>query len=679
MKKSFKDYAIYFLTLILGVAIFYVFNSIDSQEAMLNVSQSTREIIKLMLTILGGVSVLISFILGFLIVYANNFLIKRRKKEFGIYMTLGMGKGQISRILLIETILIGVISLAVGLGLGIIASQFMSILVAKMFAADMSQFTFVFSQAALIKTVIYFGIMYLVVMIFNAFSISKYKLIDLMNAIKQNEKIKIKNPIISVILFLVSIGMLVYAYMQATAGASTWQSPNKIYELMIVGSLATFLFFWSLSGFILKLVQSSKKLYLKNLNMFVLRQINSKINTTVFSMTVICLMLFVTICVLSSALSLNNSMQRDLKELTPVDITVNKIMDIQPEKTDKQYSQERIEDSKKTIIESLEDLGFNVEQELKDCVEITEYTSEELTLKQSLGTTLPEVKQSFRLLKDDTQEGVLSVSDYNKVARLYGVEELDLKENEYLVLCDYDNMKVLRNKALEVGTELTLNGKQYKPKQKECVSGFIQISAQHINSGIIILPDEAVTGMQREENYLNANYNANTEEGKKEIEEKINQLSNLEKIQNETVVLEANTKIVVYESSRGIGATVIFIGIYLGIIFLIAGAAILALKELSESSDNVQRYAILRKIGADEKMIHRSLFTQIGIFFSIPLLLAIIHSIFGLQFANMILKSMGQQNMLPSIMMTAAVIIAIYGGYFLATYFGSKNMIKPNK
>ena len=111
LKKSIKDYAIYFLTLVLGVAIFYMFNSLDSQQAMLEVSQSTRELIKLMIGMLGIVSVFVSVVLGLLIVYANNFLINRRKKEFGIYMTLGMGKRQISKIILLETIFVGIISL----------------------------------------------------------------------------------------------------------------------------------------------------------------------------------------------------------------------------------------------------------------------------------------------------------------------------------------------------------------------------------------------------------------------------------------------------------------------------------------------------------------------------------------------------------------------------------------
>ena len=197
MKKSFKDYAIYFLTLVLGVAIFYMFNSLDSQQAMLQVSESTREMIQLLVELLGMVSVFIAIILGFLIVYANNFLINRRKREFGIYMILGMGRRQISGIILLETILIGIF-------IGVFASQFMSILVAKLFEANMSEFTFVFSMESCIKTCIYFAVMYIAVIIFNILTISRYKLINLLTAIKKNEKVKIKNPIISILVFIIA-------------------------------------------------------------------------------------------------------------------------------------------------------------------------------------------------------------------------------------------------------------------------------------------------------------------------------------------------------------------------------------------------------------------------------------------------------------------------------------------
>lgn len=678
IKKSFKDYAIYFLTLVLGIAIFYMFNSLDSQQAMLKVSQSTRELIQLMITMLNFVSVIIAVILGLLIVYANNFLIKRRKKEFGIYMTLGMGRRQISKILFIETIFIGIISLAVGLVIGIFASQFMSVLVAKLFEADMSGYTFVFSKDACIKTCMYFAIMYLAVMIFNAFTISRYKLINLLTAIKKNEQIKMKNPIACIIVFIIALATLIFCYYKVTIDANSIMTEEKMLQIILLGIVSTILTFWSLSGFILKIVQSRKKIYLKGTNMFVLRQLHNKINTTVVSMSVICLMLFMTITILSSSLSLRNTMQKDLIEMTPVDVNLYKPAYL-PE-DDEDYTKEAVEDSKIPITQTLENNGFDLNN-LKDIVEIPIYATNDLTWGDTLGSTLEEAKEQFTMLQYDTAERIIKVSDYNKIARLYGQEEYILNDNEYIILCDFDNMKELRDKALAKNEPIEILGKEYYPKYNECKSGYIEMSTSHINTGIILVPDSLdLQDTMTEEMFLAANYNADTKEEKQEIEDILVGVGNSEFILNlkeKDIELDGMSKISLVEASTGIATIVVFIAIYLGIIFLIASSAILALKQLTESSDNKQRYVILRKIGADEKMINKALFRQIGIFFLMPLVFAIIHSIFGIQFVIKLMAVLAsKEELLPSAITTVAVIGIIYALYFIATYFGSKNIIK---
>ena len=324
ISKSIKDYAIYFFTLILGVAIFYVFNAIDDQSVMMKVSSTTAEIIKLMTNVLSGVSVFVSIILAFLIVYASRFLIKRRNKEFGVYLTLGMSKKKISLILFIETLIIGIVSLVVGLGIGFLLSQLMSILVANMFEADLTRFQFVFSPNACIKTLIYFSIMYFVVMIFNTINISKCKLIDLMHSNKKSEKIKLKNPLFCTIVFIISCIALGFAYYQVTGGIEKMTNANSIFAPIGIGAVSTFFVFWSLSGLLLKIFISMKNTYYKGLNSFTLRQFSSKINTMTFSMTIICLMLFITICVLSSAMSMKISMTNNLKKLAPADVQIGK-------------------------------------------------------------------------------------------------------------------------------------------------------------------------------------------------------------------------------------------------------------------------------------------------------------------------------------------------------------------
>lgn len=677
MRKTIKDFAIYFLTLVLGVAIFYMFNSLDSQEAMMQVSSSTRELIKLMITMLGFVSVFVAVILGLLIVYANNFLINRRKKEFGTYMMLGMSKGQISRILLIETIFVGIISLIVGLVIGVFASQFMSVLVGKLFAADMSKFEFVFSKDACIKTCIYFAVMYIAVMIFNTFTISRYKLINLLNASKKNEQIKIKNLWVCILVFVIGVVILGYAYYKVTGGVNELSTADTILPIILMGIVGTILVFWSVSGFILKLVQLRKNIYLKDVNMFVLRQLHNKINTTVVSMSIICLMLFMTITILLSALSLNNTMRKDLEDTTPVDLNLYKTANL-PE--NEKMSKAQIEDSRKTMIQTLEDNGFDMTK-LKDVVEIPIYATNELTWRDTLSPVYDEVKQQFPNLLYETAEEIVKVSDYNKIARLYGNIEYQLKDDEYIILCDFDNMKNLRNKALKADSTITIAGKEYKSKYDECQNGYIYMAGSHINNGIVLVPDSCnLTEDMKEETFLAANYNATTEEEKEEIEKICTGETETEfsKNLNEKVItIDGMTKIAIIESSLGVSTIVLFIAIYLGIIFLIASSAILALKQLTESSDNKQRYAILRKIGADEKMIKGALFKQIGIFFLMPLILAIIHSIFGIQFVMTMMSVLADaKELLPSAIATAVIIGVIYGAYFMATYLGSKNIIK---
>ncbi len=651
IKKSFKDYAIYFLTLILGVAIFYVFNAMDSQEAMMKMNDSKKQILDLMNNLLGGVSVFVSFVLGFLIIYANKFLIKKRKKEFGIYMTLGMGRAHISKILLLETFLIGLISLAVGLLVGVFASQFMSLVVAKMFDADMTEYAFTFSQSALIKTIIYFSIMYLIVMILNVFVVSRYKLIDLLTGGRKNEKIKVKNPFISILIFIISLIILGYAYYQVTENMLSLNL-KMFLTCIVLGIIGTIMFFWSMSGFILKLVQLNKKLYFKNLNMFVLRQINSKINTTVLSMSVICILLFFTITIFSSAMSLNQSIRKDLEELTPMDLQAL------------QYSNEE----SNSVLTDLENSGLQTEN-LKNIVEVAYYRSEEVTVEKGLGQEVAnEYAENFKY-RNQMPEPLMKLSDYNKVAQAYGHKTYTLKDNEYLVVADYDEMIKYHNMALANEVEITLNGQIYEPKYNQIINGFVEMSTNHANTGIFVFPDQALDNSLLSQRLLLADYNANNENAYEKIESQF----------QKTIFpnnLSVMSKTVIYDSSRGLGTIVTFIGLYLGIIFLISSAAILALKELSESSDNKERYQVLRKIGTDEKMINRSLFKQIGIFFLVPLLLAIIHSIFGIKCANIMLAAFGKEDMLNSVMMTAILIIVIYGGYFLVTYFSSKRIIK---
>lgn len=676
IRKSLKDYTVYFFTLILGVAIFYVFNAIDSQSVMLDVRENMMDIIKLINDMLSGVSVFVSCILGFLIIYASRFLIKRRNKEFGIYLTLGMSKRKISAILFFETLLIGIVSLVAGLVIGTILSQFMSVIVANMFDADMTKFKFIFSMKACVKTLIYFAIMYVLVMIFNTFSISRCKLIDLLNAGKKTEKVTMKNPVVCTIVFVIGVGILSYAYWMVTRGVRTLNTFDKIGIPIALGCVATFLIFWSVSGFMIRIFTSIKSVYYKGVNSFVLRQFCSKINTTVFSTTVICIMLFITISVLSAALSMKDSLSKDLDSMCPVDVQLAKYSyDAMSEayatsQNMNEKDREMLEDSKLSIIETLNNSGFDAQKYFKDVVEYNIYNTG-LTVKDTLG----DINTDDYQFMADAIMPVMTIGDYNSVARLYGNSTYELNDDEYIIVADYKNMVMIRNQALKKGIILSVNGKEYKPRYNECKDGFVRIGVQNMNDGILVVPDNAVKPQQVRNMGLSADYRADTKEERYSIE---TQLDNLMKnISFKKSFISWNSRIDLAESSVGLGALVTFIALYLGIIFLISSAAILALRELSDSADNKERYGMLRKLGVDERMIDMALFKQIGIFFAFPLILALIHSVFGIKFINIILATMGMSSMAASIGLTLAFVAVIYGGYFLITYLCSRSIIRP--
>lgn len=660
IRKSLKDYTIYFLTLILGVAIFYVFNALDSQTAMLRVSESTKTIMQLMVVILSGVSVMVAFILGFLIVYANNFLIKRRKKEFAVYMSLGMGKRQISRILLGETMMIGLLSLGIGLGIGICASQFMSILVARMFEADLSAYTFIFSGSATIKTILYFGIMYVTVVLFNAFSVSRCRLIDLFQASKKVESHSLKNSVLSVLVFLLAAGILGYSYYQVTVHYAELNREDTLF-IIALGCIGTFLTFWSLSGFLLNLFKRIKGVYYRGLNVFVLRQVNSNINTAVFSMTVISLLLFVTICVLSAGLAMNHSLRRDLQEMCPRDVNFMKPA------------------SEMSVAQAMEMCGADLSLFAPGYVEVSSYMSPGLTYDTVMGGSREQVEKIFPMIQWNTLERIMGVSEYNKLAEYYGQPVFELPEGSYVVVCTLDAMKEARDIALEQGSPITLGNCELTPLYDTCQEGFFFMNINHAEAGILVVPDSVVRAalgksLFYSEALLTADYAAGSAQEKARSEEIL--LGSFDEEKAMQLQLDGMTKITIYESSVGLASIVTFIAVYLGIIFLIAGAALLALKELAESTDNRQRYAILDKIGADKRMQRRALLGQMGIFFGMPMLVAVIHSIFGIQYAHGLLSMYVEGDLMVSILITALVLLFVYGGYFAATYFGSRRILE---
>lgn len=567
--KSIRDYSIYFFTMILGVAVFYIFNAIETQTAMMEVSQTKAAIIDSMNGIMSGVSIFVSLVLGYLIVYASRFMLKKRKREFGIYLTLGMGRIRLAAMLWLETIWMGLISLAVGLLVGMGISQLMSLIVSNLFQADVSRYEFVISGQAVGKSILYFLLIYLVVMIFNTFSVSRARLAEFITAGRKKEKNFLKKPLLSGLVFLLAVVMLGTAYYNVTTNQQAMTTETDVLIQVFLGIFGTFLVFWSLSGFLMTAAGKFRKLYYRRLNSFVVGELSNKLNSTVMACSVICLLLFMTICLLFSAIARKEYKDQEAAKLAPVSISMSKEM------TDS-----------KSIFDIMEVRGISME-DFQDLISVYTYHLDEVTNYTLIG-------KSYGEEYDNQKAEVMKVGDYNRAARVYHMPEYELEEEEYLIVADQEGAVYIRNRGLADDREITIKGKSYHAKENTCQDGYLQMSYQPQNSGILLVPDSVKLGDEEQyKNYVMGDYRDKSKEFAQEMDQNFAQILNPEQSTYGTV--QVTTQSAIYDDSIGTSAMYIFLGLYLGICFLISGSAVLALKILSDSADSREKYQILQQ------------------------------------------------------------------------------------
>ena len=651
VKKSFKDYTIYFFTLMLAVCIFYTFNSVESQKAMSEITSSGESYVDILSKVISYVSVFIAFILGSLILYANNFLVKKRNKELGIYMTLGMSKNKISKILILETIIVGILSLISGLILGLIFSQGLSILVVKLFGLKMSTYSFVISGKAMIKTVLYFGIMFLLVMIFNSFVISKYKIIDLLTVGRKTEEVKFKSNIVYLITFILCVVSLGIAYKLVLEVGLIGIQDIKFTTSILLGVLGTFLFFFSLSGFILYIVKKNKKIYFKGLNIFIVKQINSKVNTNFISMSVICLMLFMTIGMLSTGFSFKNAIESGLKDSTPYDASANLYIDEGEKAND--------------IQKSLEYIGVKFNKE--DKVVYYDLYTDNKTISEALN-----LNANMRSLMN-----YMKLSDYNKIRALDNQNAIELNKDEVLITSNYANTLEAIQNYVKNNDSIKIENKSYKIKDKKVIEENLKTYFMKNNMITVIVNDDVCDNMALISSNVNVNFvGEGKEKRESDFTNKIYSYKTADTNYDKIGFVLGASRTDIYESNKGITTIVLFIGIYIGIVFLISSMSVLALQQLSEASDSIDRYKSLKRLGASGKDINKTIFIQTLVYFSLPVILAFIHSVIGIKVANDFVSVYNKPDIMGSSLITAGIFMIVYIIYFYITYSGYKNIVK---
>lgn len=659
VKKSFKDYTIYFLTLTFAVCIFYSFNSIGSQSIMADMNKGQTEYVKIMGEMISVISIGVSVILGGLIIYATKFLINRRKKEFGIYMILGMSKRKMSSILFFETLYIGIISLVAGLLLGMLFAQILSIFTAKLFAVQMTKYSFVISPSAILKTILYFGIMYLLVMVFNVFIVSRYKLIDLLCASRKNEKVKTKNAYLSAFLLSLSIIILGYAYYLVNKAGLNFYD-NKFKLSIVLGIIGTALFFYGIASVAFFILQRNKKIYLSGLNIFSVRQISSKFNTNFISMTIICLMLFVTIGTLSTGLSVKNSLEDNLVNQTPFDASM------------------QVFDKNNNIVSPIDTLKkSNYDLESNSKYVIIKMYEQDVSSKELLGKyAITDDEKQILNLKVFEKVNMFKLSEYNEMRKLKGEEAINLKKDEVLISSNYEPLKKILKDFIEKENSIKIGDKELKIKEKKIQTEAFSTSPTSDVIFSLIVPDDLVKGLKISDQILDLNFaGSNKEQAKKELTTILNNFAyDIGDTKNVDYIIQGVTREMAYDASRGLSAIILFVAVYMGIVFLLASAAVLALQQLSQCNESIERYKSLRKIGATKIMINKSIFKQVAIFFAMPLILSIVHSYVGINVVNNYLMVLGSANQLKSILVTTLIMAIVYGGYLYATYIAYRNI-----
>lgn len=660
VKKSFKDYTIYFLTLTFAVCIFYSFNSIGSQSIMADMTSGQASYVRLMEQLISIVSISVSVILGGLIIYATNFLINRRKKEFGIYMILGMSKRNMSKILFFETLYIGILSLVAGLALGMILAQILSVFTAKLFMIEMVKYSFVISKYAILKTIFYFGIMYILVILFNVVVVSRYKLINLLSASRKNETVKIRSTTIGALTLIISIITLGTAYYLINKCGLNFID-NRFKVSIILGILGTLLFFYGIASVILSLIKKNKNVYLNSLNSFTLSQISSKFNTNFISMTIICLMLFVTIGTLTSGLNVKNSMENSLEKCTPFDASISVFY--------------KGKNSTGSSEEAIKELGYVLGE--NDSYSIIREYEYNMSLKDLLNDYfINEDLKTFLEGPVFDKITLISISEYNNMRKLRREPQVELKENEFLVASNYEFLKETIEAFVKNTDVINIENKELHLKDKKIIDESFATTSNATTLFNLIVPDEFVKNLNVSEEVVNLNFNKDYENSaKNDISNILNDFRyNSSKYEKLDFSIYGQTREMAIEDSRGLSTLVLFIAVYIGIVFLLSSAAVLAIQQLSQCSDSVEKYISLRKIGATKKIINKSIFTQVITFFALPLALAVIHSVVGIHVVNNYVSALGVTNLFKPTLITIIIMIIVYGGYFYATYISYKNI-----
>lgn len=718
VRRAGRDYLVYLLTLTLGVTVFYAFNTISMQVDIAGIDE--EGLVQVMGSMLGDLTYFLAGVMAFLMVYANNFIMKRRKKEFGLYQVLGMGRGRVATIMALETVIVSVVAFVAGIVLGVGLSQLMTFFTASLFKTQIANFHFFFSMHAFNLTLACMLVMFVLTLLLNLRAVRRTKLIELMGAERRNESIKTRNPWIAIAIFAVGAVLVGVAYYRLLRdGFPLTATDSKLQEAMnqfgittAMVTVGTFALFWGLSGMLIKLLQSLRGVYWRGLNMFTVRQLAAKVNTVCFSMGVIAMLLFLAITSVTCGMSIANVMNENLERYNPVDVSQTYVY-YTPDTLDyykgyKGYANPS-EADRMVLADTTVDLypawhgkgkSAGNDDETGKKVDIADVAGEHVQIDSYLsypfGGSNPSVTPSemCKIMGEKLPKAfggsnadtmglfVTPASQYNKLRQMMGEEPVHIGRDQYLLTCDMGGELVdLYTKYMAGGHTLTLGGHTLKPatdKSDEDTAA-IANSAMGSNPGTVVVADELLSqlNLQPYSSSLLVNYKQGMDTTEADESIKYTVLDNLLVDGKEPgswgIFI---TRSEMYTQAAQMNGMISYLAIYIGCVLVVACAAILSIQQLSNVADGSRSYRVLAQIGCDDRQIRHSVMAQQAVFFLFPLAVGLAHSFVALKVIIELVSTFGNMSIGGTVGLTCAIFLAAYSGYFLVTYLMSTGMVQ---
>jgi len=626
----------YILSTIFTIASFYILTSLSLGKNLDKLPQG----ISATKQVLGFGVIVIAIFSAIFLFYTYSFLIKRRVREFGLYSVLGMTKKQIARILILETIFIAVITLVFGLAFGLLFDKLMLLVLLKLFTAGVS-FGFVITPIAVFLTILLFGGIFFLLLIYTVVKISRLKIVALLKEENNGER----EPKARLILAILGLGLTGYGYYLA----QTIQNPIKAITMFFIAVLAvifgTYLIFMAVSITVLKLMKNNKTFYYKPKNFISVSGLLYRMKRNAVGLANICILSTMVLVTMGTTSALYAGSEEAYNTRFPRDIIVNGY----------RSTEGKLAEIEKNVKKATQDAGV----EAKDLVSYNMLN----VVGHLNGTEINYVSEftgSFDKIKSIV---VLELKDYNKVSK----EQKTLNTGETLLFID--------KKGKYEANEITVQGVNLKIKEKLTdFPGALGTAAANImDTYYVVVKDNA--DVKKIESALKKKLNISDGEGEifnyvglnisdKSKEAKvIENFKQLEKEGNINIEGKAENE----TNFKGFYASFLFIGVFISMIFVVSQVVIMYYKQISEGYEDKGKFGIMRKVGLTDKQIKQSIRSQVLLIFFAPLAVATLHTVVAYPFIEKILKLFLATNN-NVFLIALAVTIAVFGVFYLIVY-----------